>query len=133
MPDNEESNKKIDPYRVAPDMVKYYANNVRLETTAFDLTMSFGQVAEPLPNKSGDSYVDLKAEIKLSWLQAKVTAIFLSINVAAHEAQLGAIQIPSFVFGPDLKHLANQNLTLEEMYSSILKVFEEKKHTIEKL
>jgi hypothetical protein len=128
MPDNEELTY---PYRVAPDLVKYYANNVRFDSTAFDLTMMFGQVAESLPDNSAN-YVDQKVEIKLSWLQAKVMAIFLSINVAAQEEKLGAIQVPKFVFGTDLQHLANTALTLEEMFLDIIKVFDDKKHAIEK-
>jgi hypothetical protein len=131
MPDNEQPKAKAkDEYRLAPDALNYYANNVRFETTPWDLRLLFGELAGNLP--TGGSIVEQKAVIKLSWAQAKVMAIFLAINVADHEAALGAERLPAFVFGEPLKHLGDKDLTLEEMFLDIMKAVDEQRQALPK-
>ena len=121
MSEKNEKPKIQDRYEHAPDFVKHYANNVRFERTRWDLRMTFGELEGFIPD--GGSLVEQHVEIKIPWSQAKVVAIFLAINVADHEADYGAEQLPEFVFGDPLKHLGNKDLTLEEMFSEIIRVF----------
>ncbi len=121
----QEPPKVKDEYRLASDAFNYYANNVRFETTPWDLKILFGELAASLP--TGGSLVEQKAVIKLSWAQAKVMAIFLAINVADHEDALGAERLPRFVFGEPLKHLGDKDLTLEQMFADIIKTLHEQR------
>jgi hypothetical protein len=118
MADIDPQEKGKDEYRHLPDFLKYYANNVRFARTAWDLTMTFGELAGTKPG--GGGIVEQKASVRLSWGQAKVMAIFLAINVAEHEAELGNEMIPSFVFSDDLKHLGDKDMSLEDMYAEIM-------------
>jgi hypothetical protein len=125
MPDNDKPNVQ-DEYKRSPDFVKYYANNVRFETSAWDLLMTFGELAGNLPDGAG-SVVEQKVAIRMSWAQAKVMAIFLAINVADHEISHGAERVPAFVFGTPLKHLGDKDLTLQDMFADIIKAINERK------
>jgi hypothetical protein len=129
MPENEQVTPS-DEYRKLPDFVKYYSNNVRFETSAWDILMTFGELAGNRPE--GGSLVDQKVAVRMSWAQAKVMAIFLAINVSTHEETLGVERLPAFVFGDPLKHLGNTDMTLEDMFGEIIKVLGGIKPSLEK-
>jgi hypothetical protein len=109
-----------DEFRLADDFVKYYANNVRFEPNVWDLKIVFGELAADGPN--GGSIVEQKIAVRLSWLQAKVMAIFLSINVSSHEEGSGPVRIPRAILGELLHGIAEKDLTLEQMFEEIIKV-----------
>jgi hypothetical protein len=127
---NNDQIKRSDEYRKTSDFVTYYSNNVRFDTSAWDLLMTFGELAGNLPD--GGSLVEQKIAVRMSWSQAKVMAIFLAINVATHEETLGVERLPEFVFGDQLKHLGNTDLTLEQMFGEIIKAFGAIKPNLEK-
>jgi hypothetical protein len=130
MAENDTPKVQQDRYEHTPDFVKYYSNNVRFARNAWELTMTFGELAGNLPE--GGSRVEQKVAIRMSWPQAKVMAIFLAINVADHETEQGAERIPEFVFGDPLKHLGDKDLTLEEMFTEIIRVFNAQKEAVKK-
>jgi hypothetical protein len=55
------------------------------------------------------------------WLQAKVMAIFIALNVLAHEEQFGPLLIPDFLFNQPLKKFGNRQITLEEIFREMIK------------
>jgi len=72
-----------------PDSV--YANNVRFETSVWDLKAVFGQL-EQLP-PSGELSVDWHTAVTMPWLVAKLLIYYLRINVAAYELANGCIKV----------------------------------------
>ncbi len=93
MAESEQNAPKQQPAvtRAANFSVKY-ASHVHFNTSMFDLTMTFGQF---LPTERGDqTYLEQHTSMSVSWLEAKLAALFLVTNIALHEAQFGVIRIP---------------------------------------
>jgi hypothetical protein len=67
-----------------------YANNVQLESSAWDLKLTFGQ----LNQSEGNVTVDQHTEITLPWPQAKVLSYFLRAHLLAYEFENGEIVVP---------------------------------------
>jgi hypothetical protein len=76
--------KRVDPFR------NEYADNVFLESTAWDLKMVFGQIDLSL----GPNNVVQHSGITLPWAQVKVLQYFLRVHLIAHEIQYGHASIP---------------------------------------
>jgi hypothetical protein len=68
-----------------------YANNVNIGWTHFDVRMVFGEVVDVL---AGKIVVENRAQITVSYLQAKLLAIFLGQAIAQHENVFGEIKLP---------------------------------------
>src|SRR5690242_13792167 len=77
------------------DVVPVYANNVRLEMSARELRMFFGQLLAG--NSGGEASVDWHTDISIPWAKAKLMSLYLGINVAIYEAENGKISIPPSV------------------------------------
>lgn len=71
-----------------------YANNVYYLGTIWDLKLLFGE----LSSIKGD--IDWHTSITLPWAAAKLMSYYLTINVAAHEAQSGPIKVPKAMLPP---------------------------------
>ena len=71
------------------ELVAEYANNTYLEPSIWDMKIFFGQCYQ----SSGGS-VDWHAAITLPWLQAKLLAHYLRVNVALDETLNGKIKVP---------------------------------------
>jgi hypothetical protein len=94
MSETEESQKaaKTIEYRYPPEgMVRAYANNVAMASTSFDIRLLFGEVSEIMQDKV---IVDQNVQITMTWLEAKVLADFLRVNIDAHENLNGPIKVP---------------------------------------
>ena len=74
-----------------------YANNVFMESTAWDLKFTFGQVDQ----SAGPNVVVQHTGITLPWPQAKVLLYFLQANIAIQELNNGHIAVPQNVI-PDI-------------------------------
>jgi|HubBroStandDraft_6_1064221.scaffolds.fasta_scaffold132348_2 hypothetical protein len=90
------------PYRRTSDFRSVYANNIFFETTVFDIRAIFGEISPPTPELPGSEkvLVEQHTSIRMSWLEAKIFAIFLAINVSAHEERHGPITIPEEIRPP---------------------------------
>jgi hypothetical protein len=74
-----------------------YANNSRFETSVWDLKILFGQ----LDQHAGTSGIDWHTAVTMPWMQAKVFAYYLLLNIAIHEAaESGFIKVHPNVHPP---------------------------------
>jgi hypothetical protein len=68
-----------------------YSNNVQVGFTSFDVRCVFGEVVDAQPGKI---VVEQRAQITLSYLQAKMLVFMLHKAITEHEAVAGEIKIP---------------------------------------
>jgi hypothetical protein len=68
-----------------------YANNIQLGFTIFDVRFVFGEVVETHPDKI---IVEQRAQVTISYLQAKLLHMMLAQAIAEQEARVGEIRIP---------------------------------------
>jgi hypothetical protein len=66
-----------------------YANNVRFESSLWDLKLIFGQ----LDQSTGSEVVELHTAITLPWAAAKIGLYYLRLHVALYEMENGKIWI----------------------------------------
>lgn len=69
-----------------------YTNNIRLGWTHSDIRMLFGEIVDATPEKI---IVEERAQITISYFQAKLLMLLLAQAIAQHESQFGEIKIPS--------------------------------------
>jgi len=81
--------------RRAPDFRTIYTNNAKFAITPFDFSFILNEVTE---TEKGEVYVEQKARITMSPLNAKIFAFVLTQNVANFEKQFGEIHIPDNLF-----------------------------------
>lgn len=74
-----------------------YANNVYLESSAWDLKMIFGQLDQGVTPVTTEQ----RAAITIPWAQAVILNYLLSVHIRAHELDGGKIQIPQGVIPPE--------------------------------
>jgi hypothetical protein len=77
------------------DFIERYANYAHLESSLWDSKILFGQTDQTLGNT-----VPVHTALTLPWPQLKVLSYFLSVHLAAYEADNGRIKIPSGIVPP---------------------------------
>jgi hypothetical protein len=70
------------------DFVSRYANYSHIESSLWDSKILFGQTDQTLGNT-----VPVHTAMTFPWPQLKVLAYFLSVHLAAHEADNGRIKV----------------------------------------
>lgn len=75
--------------RVA-DFVSLYANNVQVESTAWDATLLFGQ----FDSRPRSNTVKQRASVTMAWAEMKAVCNVLLTNLAFYESFNGAIPMP---------------------------------------
>jgi hypothetical protein len=80
-------------HRRSEEFQSKYANNVFLQSTAWDLTMNFGEVDQTI----GPNTVIQHTGVTLPWPQVKILQYYLQVHLAAHELDHGRITIPKGV------------------------------------
>jgi hypothetical protein len=85
---------KLANIRRDPNFVSLYANNVVVESTAFDMKLVFGVIdlRNPL-----DPAVDQQAGVNLSWPEVKLLLYWMKVHLAAHEGENGKVKLPASV------------------------------------
>jgi len=84
------------------DFVSRYANNVQVESSSFDVKMTFGILDQSALPKGGTPAVDQHTAISMSWVEAKLLIYFLQLHIAGHEKENGKIRIPDNALPPEL-------------------------------
>lgn len=74
-----------------------YANNVAFGASQFDVRLAFGEILDVTPEKMR---VLTRAQIIMSWLQAKALAAFLHAHVEAFEKANGPLVLPNLPTTP---------------------------------
>ena len=113
---DEKPDSKEEPFRA-------YANNTYFDSTAWDLTVIFGQLG--LRSRGVENPgMDWHTAVTLPWPQAKVLAYFLLVNIAIHEETNGPVTIrqdlvpaaPKFNEGDPAKELERNLQNLHEEF-----------------
>ncbi|MGA9721239.1 MAG: hypothetical protein WBQ86_02195 [Candidatus Binatus sp.] len=83
----EPTEKPTPPSQVerAADFRTYYANNVYIESTAWDLKITFGQ----LDRATAPLLVKNECSVTLPWPQAKLALFWIALHVEMAEAEVG--------------------------------------------
>jgi len=68
-----------------------YANNVQLGFTHYDLRMLFGELVDATPEKL---VIEQRAQVTISYLQAKLLMMVLGQAITQHESLFGEVKIP---------------------------------------
>lgn len=120
MPDEklDDVTKAVTKFERSDKFTTTYANNVFFATSIFDIRMVFGEVVQ-FPNVL--PFVEQHTAVTL-WREAKIAAIFLTMNVAMHENQFGVLDIPEGILPPNFQR------TAEEGKLSLLKLMELVEH-----
>ena len=74
-----------------------YANNAQFELSSWDLKIIFGE----LNQSGGKTTVEQHTAVTVSWVQAKLFAYYLQVNIAFYELQHGKIAIPKETLPPE--------------------------------
>src|SRR5262245_7106151 len=81
-----------------PNFIELYANNVRLETSVWDLRLILGALDQSDMN---DVQVRVSGTVNIPWRQAKLLAYFMVMNMLYHEASNGHITLPAGLITQD--------------------------------
>lgn len=76
------------------DFASLYANNVRFESSVWDLKLLFGQ----LDQSTGGEVIELHTSMTIPWPTAKLMLYYLNVNIALHEIENGKISVNPRVF-----------------------------------
>jgi len=92
-----ENEKKPIEYRRDPeDFATRYANNVHLESSVWDMKITFGQTDLML----GPNIIVQHTAITIPWPYAKIFLYLLQTTIAAQEAEVGHIDVPANILAP---------------------------------
>jgi len=80
----------------AEEFASMYANHTQYETSVWDLKLIFGQTDQT----RGPQFVEQHTAMSVSWIQAKLLAYYITVNLVIHQSQNGNIQVPAVVIPP---------------------------------
>ena len=83
-------------FRRSEDFVSVYANNVLFQPSVWDLKMFLGEV----DFAGGKTIVEQHTAVSLPWMQAKVLAYWLRVNIEFYEINNGKIPVHPSVLPP---------------------------------
>lgn len=75
----------------SPEFLSIYSNHTAFNTSAFDFSMTFGEISA---DEKGVLGVEQKVRVVMSPLHAKIFSAIVMNNVRNFEAQFGEIKIP---------------------------------------
>jgi len=99
----EETNDKV---MRGPDFVDRYANNVRYESSVWDLKVVFGA----LDQFSVPTALRQHTGVSMPWSAAKIMLYFVYVNILFHEAANGKVSIPDSVLPPPAENILSGDL-----------------------
>lgn len=90
------------PHR-AQDFFEIYANNVNFESSVWDLKLILA-VLDQDPNSPPFKQL---GSVHVPWMQAKIMAYYLLMNIVFHEASNGPIDVVRSVAPPNIEDFLN--------------------------
>jgi hypothetical protein len=87
--------KTTQPQFTRTDCKDFYANNLQLEPSAWDLKLVFGRL-----NQSEGDIVEQHATVTIPWKLARLAIYYLTLQVHAHEFSCGALTLPVALWPP---------------------------------
>jgi len=83
---------------LAPEYIERCANNLLFEASVWDLKLLFGQLDQ---NRHNDRVIISRhTAVTIPWMQAKIMAYFLVVNLALHQSEDGFIEVPERILPP---------------------------------
>jgi len=126
MPNKNKPKKVADlQYRRTDDFVKSYANNAYYESSAWDLTIVFGQLDQLV---GSPAIIRQNIAITIPWAQAKLMAYFLRLHAEANDIQNGKVPIRSDLLPPVPPPISEEdakNPAAKKLYDLAVKLREE--------
>jgi hypothetical protein len=122
--------ERVTPTQVVPPAIRddeffsTYANNVRYESTVYDLRLIFGHV----DLEGGKETVLQHTAIAIPWPLVKLLHYFLQINMLFHQAQNGKIVVPPSQIPPEFPLPAGEvakNSEIQQVVEMANKIREE--------
>jgi hypothetical protein len=103
----------IAEFRRDVDFVSRYANNVQLESNAFDVKLTFGILdqRDGVKDVNAKPSVDQHTSINLSWPEAKLLVFWMQVHLAAYEKDNGKIKIPATALPAEIPANIHERLT----------------------
>jgi hypothetical protein len=74
---------------VRPNFLSIYSNHIQLRQTASDLAIIFGEITDASPERAE---ITQRAQVMLSWMEAKALGIWVTEFVSHYEKANGTIQ-----------------------------------------
>jgi hypothetical protein len=114
----------IDYRRDDERFIEGYANNVYLESSAWDLRLIFGQIQ---PAK-GPNVVVQHTAITLPWSQAKVLSYLLQFHLIGQELENGKVAVPKGVIvrpTPPSDELKKQFPNAPKIFEAVRKLYDD--------
>ena|ERR1035437_6307353 len=68
-----------------------YCNNIQMATTSFDIRLMLGEIADSTNDKI---IVEHRVQVAMTWIEAKILADFLRVNIEAYESLNGPLKPP---------------------------------------
>jgi hypothetical protein len=84
------------------NFISVYANNVQLESNAFDVKMVFGILDQSGATKLPPILaVDQHTSVSISWPEVKLLIFFMQLHLAGYEAENGKVKVPLNAIPPE--------------------------------
>jgi hypothetical protein len=81
--------KAIEYRNPSTGLVHVYCNNIQMATTNFDIRLMLGEIAESTNEKV---IVEQRVQVAMTWIEAKILADFLRVNIEAYESLNGPLK-----------------------------------------
>jgi hypothetical protein len=108
-------------YKQSEDFQEFYANNVQLLSSNWDLELIFGH----LDQLQGPNTIVRHSSMTIPWPAAKILLYFLQLHVAGHEAQFGRIIIPKGLI-PEISPQMPKGLDIsDKQWKIVRKLYED--------
>jgi hypothetical protein len=108
-------NNDVPNIRRGPEFTERYSNNVRFESSIWDIRMVFGQLDQfAIP-----SAINQHTSVTVSWAQAKVMLYFLYVNVMFQELSNGKIVVSDSVIPPAIDAGLDENLKNDLKFQAV--------------
>jgi len=85
----------------ADDFESLYANNVRFESSVWDLKLLFGL----LDQSAGGELIEIHTGMSIPWTTAKLMLYYLQMNIMGHELEEGKIKVNPRVYPQEIPPL----------------------------
>jgi hypothetical protein len=95
------------------DFVSRYANNVQVESNAFDLKLTFGILDQRSAMRDPNSppSVEQHTAINLSWPEVKLVIFWMQVHLAGFEADNGKVKIANNALPPEIPANAHEQIS----------------------
>lgn len=92
-------------FRRKENVISCYANQVQVESNAFDLKLVFGLYDHRDPAKP---IIEQFSSMNLSWPEVKLLIYWMQVHLAGYEKENGKVKIPATAIPPEIPPISPQ-------------------------